>query len=61
MQNNIYKNNNKRKLPITPISQSDTKKKFPINILNNNEHMIFSYKYFKCKSLKNSEFNNLFK
>lgn len=60
MQNDISKINSKRKLPTTNISQGNISKKFPVNSLNNNEHMIFSYKYFNCRSLKNSYFNNCF-
>lgn len=59
MKSNICKIN-KGKLPITSINKESITKKLPVNNLSNNDHIIFSYKYFRCKSLKNSYFNNCF-
>ena len=62
MKNDIYKINKKR-LPITHTSKDNSAKgdkKLPVNNLGVNDHIIFSYKYFICKSLKNSYFNNCF-
>lgn len=59
MESNVWQNKINR-LPTTALNQDNNIKKFPVNNLNINDHMIFSYKYFRCKSLKNSYFNNCF-
>ena len=59
MKSNVCQNKINR-LPTTALNQDNNMKKFPVNNLDINDYMIFSYKYFRCKSLKNSYFNNCF-
>lgn len=52
----------KNKLPITiPTKKSLSEDKLPVINFKNDDYIIFSYKYFNCTSLKNSNFNNCFK
>lgn len=52
----------KKKLPTTiPKNKSVSKNKLPVVNFKNDNYIIFSYKYFNCISVKNSNFNNRFK
>ena len=49
-------------VPVTrPNKSSKTKKTLPTVQCKSKNNVLFSYKYFKCASLKNNEFNNCFK
>lgn len=62
MPRNKSKSKNDISIPITnPKKLESINNILPTIRYNNKENIIFSYKYFKCASVKNNDFNNCFK
>lgn len=57
--NDTYSNSSSNKLPTSNVQKENNT--LPITTVKKKESIIFSYKYFKCNSLKSKEFNNCFK
>lgn len=47
-------------LPLTHLSDEIPKPTLPLNKVDINETVLFSFKHFKCKSIKTKEFTNKF-
>lgn len=47
-------------LPVTVLNRTQNETRLPVVNPRTNSCIVFSYKYFNCSSVKNSEFNNCF-